>query len=162
MKFTENISYKNTIHLTRWYKIDATVISIVTLTMILSLLTILTVSPIQGLVANKLLFPKSMFPQSDAYKGGWAAGFLGQPFKGRHTRDYIFGYLNGTSTYVYNYNDTGGGHNLEWYIGFHNGAAIIDDQYQKGNISGYSGCHGSKNFCDGFAKGWQTDANALG
>ena len=63
---------------------------------------------------------------------------------------------------MYNYNDTGGGHDLEWYIGFHNGAAIIDDQYQKGNMSGYPGCHDSKNFCDGFAKGWQTDANALG
>jgi hypothetical protein len=97
----------------------ATIKSMVTSGMILSLFLSMIVSPIHvfGLEENKLLFPKSMFPQSDAYKTGWAAGFLGQPFKGHHTRDYIFGYLNGTSTYVYNYNDTSGGHNLDWYIG---------------------------------------------
>ncbi|MGC2571928.1 MAG: hypothetical protein WA364_10500 [Candidatus Nitrosopolaris sp.] len=111
----------------------ATIKSIITLTMILSLFLSMIVSPIQGFLQNenKLLFSKSMFPQSDAYKTGWAAGFLSQPFKGHHTRDYIYGFLNGTSIYVYNYNDTGGGHNLDWYIGFHNGAANADDQYQK-------------------------------
>jgi len=47
---------------------------------ILLLTPVLIVSPIHvsGLEENKLLFPKSMFPQSDAYKTGWAAGFLGQ------------------------------------------------------------------------------------
>lgn len=68
----------------------------VTLITILSLLTV----PIHifGLqTENKLLFPKSMFPQSDAYKAGWTAGFLDQPLKGHHTNDYIFGFLNGTS-----------------------------------------------------------------
>ena len=142
----------------------ATIKSIVTLTMILSLLTILLVSPIQGLEENKLLFPRSMFPQSDAYKTGWAAGFLGQPFKGDHTRDYIFGYLNGTTTYVYNYNETSG-HNLDWYIGFHNGAAVADDQYQKGgNFNGGGGCYGGhrKEYCLGYKAGYNTDANALG
>jgi hypothetical protein len=114
---------------------------------------------------EKLLFPKSMFPQSDAYKGGWAAGFLGQPFKGHHTQDYIYGFLNGTSTYVYNYNDTGGGHNLDWYIGFHNGAAVADDQYQKGgNFNGGGGCCGGhgKEYCLGYKAGYNRDANALG
>lgn len=33
---------------------------------------------------NKLLFPKSMFPESSAYKAGWSAGFLHQKFKGHH------------------------------------------------------------------------------
>jgi hypothetical protein len=47
------------------------------------------VSPIQGYLQdeNKLLFPKSMFPQSSVYKAGWAAGFLGKPFKAHNTRD---------------------------------------------------------------------------
>jgi hypothetical protein len=40
---------------------------------------------------EKLLFPKSMFPQSDAYKGGWAAGFLGQPFKGHQIGNRCLG-----------------------------------------------------------------------
>ncbi|MGA9153895.1 MAG: hypothetical protein WBZ36_25225, partial [Candidatus Nitrosopolaris sp.] len=93
---------------------------------------IFTLGPhVFGYEENKLLFPKSMFAQSDVYKAGWAAGFLRQPFEGHHTRDYIFGYLNGTSTYVYNYNETTG-HNLDWYIGFHNGAAVADDQYATG------------------------------
>jgi hypothetical protein len=69
-------------------KIGVTIESIVTLTIILSLLTI--VSPIQGLEKNKLLFPKSMFPQSDAYKTGWATGFLGQPFIQSYTRLHIW------------------------------------------------------------------------
>lgn len=112
-----------------------------------------------------------MFPQSSAYKVGWAAGFLGQPFKGQHTRDYIFGYLNGSSTYVYNYNDTSGwnynetsGHNLDWYIGFHNGAAVADDQYQKGgNFDGDGSCYGGhgKSYCDGYRAGYTTDADKL-
>jgi hypothetical protein len=145
----------------------ATIKSMVTSGMILSLFLSMIVSPIHvfGLEENKLLFPKSMFPQSDAYKTGWAAGFLGQPFKGHHTRDYIFGYLNGTSTYVYNYNDTSGGHNLDWYIGFHNGAAVADDQYQKGgNFNGDGVCYGvyGKEYCDGYRAGYATDANALG
>jgi|SRR5215469_5037587 len=104
-----------------------------------------------------------MFPQSDAYKTGWAAGYLGQPFKGHHTRDYIFGY--GTSTYLYSYNETSG-HNLDWYIGFHNGAVIADDQYQKGGIfNGSRGCYGGhgKEYCDGYKVGYDdTDADALG
>jgi hypothetical protein len=100
---------------------DATIKRIVTLTMILSLLNILIVSPIQGLEKNKLLFPKSMFPQSDAYKTGWATGFLGQPFKGHHTQDYIIGLINGTCTYKLNRSEAPG-HTMDFYIGFHNGA----------------------------------------
>jgi hypothetical protein len=111
--------------------------------------------------SNKLLFPKSMFPQSDMYKSGWSAGFLGQPFKGQHERDYIFGYLNGTTTYVYNYNETSG-HTMDWYIGFHNGAAVADDQYQKGGNFDYPGCHDGKNYCDGFSRGYDVDSNAFG
>jgi hypothetical protein len=114
---------------------------------------------------NKLLFPKSLFPESDVYKKGWSDGFLGQPFKGQHTRDYIYGYLNGTSTYVYNYNETGGGHNLDWYIGFHNGAAVADDQYANGgNFDSSGGCLGGqgKDYCLGYKMGYDLDANALG
>jgi len=63
---------------------------VVVLTRPIILVTLLTlilapiVSPIhisgslQKEISQKLLFPKSMFPQSDAYKTGWAAGFLGQ------------------------------------------------------------------------------------
>jgi len=102
---------------------------------ILLLTPMLIVPTIHAERENKLLFPKSIFPQSDAYKTGWAAGFLGQPFNGHHTQDYIFGYLNGTSTYVFNYNQTSG-HTMNWYIG----AAIADDQYQKGgNFNGSDG-----------------------
>lgn len=74
-------------------------------------------------------------------------------------------YLNGSSTYVYNYNDTGGGHNLDWYIGFHNGAAVADDQYHKGgNFNGDGGCFGGhdEEYCLGYRAGYNTDANALG
>lgn len=140
------------------------VIAVVALIATIILPLMFTFGPhVFGLESNKLLFPKSMFPQSSVYKAGWAAGFLGQPFKGHHTQDYIFGYLNGTTTYVYNYNDTGGGHDLDWYIGFHNGAAVADDQYQKGgNFNGDGGCNGSKNYCNGFEKGYNTDANVLG
>jgi hypothetical protein len=130
------------------------------------LLATLIMSPIISHIfaTNKLLFPKSMFPESSMYKMGWAAGFLGQPFKGQHTRDYIYGYLNGTSTYVYNYNETSG-HTMDWYIGFHNGAAVADDQYKKGgNFNGSGGCFGGqgKEYCLGYQKGYDTDADALG
>jgi hypothetical protein len=106
------------------------------LSLYLSILLLMVVlAPILSIAhaaeSNKLLFPKSMFPESDSYKFGVTAGFLHQPFKGEHEGDYIFGYLNGTTTYVYNYNDTGGGHDLDFYIGFHNGAAVADDQYHK-------------------------------
>src|SRR5215467_11953668 len=44
---------------------------------ILLLTPMLIVPTIHAERENKLLFPKSIFPQSDAYKTGWAAGFLG-------------------------------------------------------------------------------------
>ena len=49
---------------------------------------------------------------------------------------------------MYNYDDTSGGHNLDWYIGFHNGAAVADDQYQKGGNFDGDGCYGGH--CDGY------------
>jgi hypothetical protein len=132
---------------------------------VLILMILTSIISVNATESNKLLFPKSMFPQSDVYKLGWSAGFLDQPFLGHHTRDYIFGYLNGTTTYVFNYNDTGGGHDMSWYVGFHNGAAVADDQYHKGgNFNGDGGClsdHG-KSYCDGFKKGYEGDASALG
>jgi hypothetical protein len=134
------------------------------LSIILLMVVLAPILSVNATESNKLLFPKSMFPESDTYKAGFTAGFLDQPFLGHHEKDYIFGYLNGTTTYVYNYNDTGGGHDLDFYIGFHNGAAIADDQYHKGGNFAYPGClsgHG-ESYCDGFKKGYEGDANNLG
>jgi hypothetical protein len=131
---------------------------------IILLMVVLAPTLAMATESNKLLFPKSMFPESDRYKSGFSQGFLGQPFLGHHTQDYIYGFLNGTTTYVYNYNDTGGGHDLDWYIGYHNGAAVADDQYHKGGNFDYPGCHDGhgKEYCDGFNKGYETDSSALG
>ena len=40
--------------------------------------------------------------KSAAYNAGFSQGFLGTPFKGHHTQDFIYGYKNGTRSYQFN------------------------------------------------------------
>lgn len=46
-----------------------------TSTIIILILSAPTIAHAVG-QSNKLLFPKSMFPESDSYKSGFSAGFL--------------------------------------------------------------------------------------
>jgi hypothetical protein len=66
------------------------------------------------------------------------AGFLGVPFKGHHTANFIAGYLNGTNSYWYN----------------------------RGTVWGFNGLHPeypqSKNYMTGYADGIDQKTNALG
>jgi hypothetical protein len=52
----------------------------------------------------------------------------------------------------------------DFYIGYHNGAAVADDQYQKGGDFDYPGCYGGhgKEYCDGYRAGYDADVDTLG
>jgi hypothetical protein len=123
--------------------------------LILLIIPLLVITPT---VANSLLTPFS--DKSWRYNAGFEQGFLAIPFKGHHTADFVIGYINGTSTFNMNRSENPG-HNMEWYVRYHNGAIDADNEYGSSNENDNCPSGHTLNYCSGYHKGRNADTELI-